>query len=268
MPAKRAEFWVLVSGKGGVGKSVLAVHMARDLSEQGHRVLLLDADLGLANLHVLGNTNPRGSLERVLARAGSLADAITPLTFGPHLLASETGQNLSLLSGPEAAEGLAETLGQLHASYDYVLVDTPRGLSEAALRFCRACDLTLLVTTAEPTSITNSYAWFKQSTLAKPSLPVWVVANQTDDEQLGARFQSLCDRFLGESPRWAGQIPRDPQVPLSVCHQSLLFEENPTSPAWLAIKRLTRHLQSASQDPVPHKHQDVMTGSKPIGRPR
>lgn len=267
MSAKRAEFWVLVSGKGGVGKSVLAVNMARDLSEQGHRVLLLDADIGLANLHVLANEDPRGRLERVLARADSLAEAITPLSFGPHLLASETGQSLSLLSGSDAAEGLAETLGQLHASYDYVLVDTPRGLSDAALRFCRACDRTLLVTSDEPTSITNSYAWFKLATLEQSSFPVWMVANQTDDEQLESRFLGLCDRFLGTSPRWAGKIPRDPHVSRAVSHQRLLFEECPTSPAWLAIKKITRRLKQAT-DPVQAGSADIMTTSRPIGRPR
>lgn len=243
MLGRRAEFWAFVSGKGGVGKSVLALNMAQALSAEGRRVLLLDADLGLANLHVLANVDPGGRLERVLARAESLSEAITPLSFGPHLLAAENGQSVCLLSGADAAEGLAETLGRLHAEYDFVLVDTPRGLTEASLRFCRACDRTLLVTTGEPTALTNSYAWFKVASLEAEPLPVWLIANSTDDPLLHARFISLCERFLGRAPLWAGQVPKDPLVARAVSRQKPLCEEAPQAPAWLAIRQLTQTLQ-------------------------
>lgn len=244
MPTK-AEFWAFVSGKGGVGKSVLALHMGQALSDMGRRVLLLDADLGLANLHVLANVDPSGRLERVLARAESLSEAITALPSGPHLLAAENGQSVCLLSGADAADGLAETLGRLHAEYDYVLVDTPRGMSEASLRFCRACDRTLLVTTDEPTALTNTYAWFKVASLEEQALPVWLLANATDDPHLKSRFIALCERFLGRAPLWAGQVPKDPQVVRAVARQKQLSEQAPGSPAWLAIKQLTRKLTQA-----------------------
>lgn len=267
MPNKRAEFWAFVSGKGGVGKSVLALNMGQALSALGHRVLLLDADLGLANLHVLANVDPGGRLERVLARAESLSEAITPLPFGPHLLAAENGQSVCLLSGTDAAEGLAETLGRLHAEYDYVLVDTPRGLSEASLRFCRACDRTLLVTTDEPTALTNTYAWFKVASLEEQALPVWLIANGTDDPHLQSRFTALCERFLGRAPFWAGQVPRDPQVGRAVARQKPLCEEAPRSPAWLAIKQLTNQLQREGRSPSAGDG-GIMPSSQEAGRTR
>lgn len=264
MANKRAEFWAFVSGKGGVGKSVLALNMAQALSDMGRRVLLLDADLGLANLHVLANVDPGGRLERVLARAESLSEAITPLASGPHLLAAENGQSVCLLSGVDAAEGLAETLGRLHAEYDYVLVDTPRGMSEASLRFCRACDRTLLVTTDEPTALTNTYAWFKVATLEAETLPVWLLANGTDDPHLKTRFLALCDRFLGRSPFWAGQVPRDPHVVRAVSKQKPLSEQA-ESPAWLAIKQLSLEL-ARNQAPAGTGQGGVMPSSRPAGR--
>jgi flagellar biosynthesis protein FlhG len=238
-----SEFWVFVSGKGGVGKSVLALNTARALFEQGKRVLLLDADLGLGNLHVLANVEPHGRLERVLARADDLDEAITPLDFGPDLLASENGQSLCMLAGSDAAEELAETLGLLNSRYDYILVDTPRGISDPGLQFCRACDRIVLVTSDEPTAITNSYAWYKSAMLDGSPPPVWLVANGTSEVTLPDRFSELCRRFLGHAPRWAGSIPYDASVGESVAMQRPLCECSPDSPAWEAIKHLSRILQ-------------------------
>ena len=267
MPSKRALFWAFVSGKGGVGKSMLALHMACVLHLEGRRVLLLDADLGLANLHVLANVDPKGRLERVLGRAESLEQAITTLPCGPHLLAADNGQSLCLLSGSDAAEELAATLGRLHATYDYVLVDTPRGISDAALRFCRACDRTLLVTTAEPTALTNTYAWYKFAMLEDRTLAVSVIANETDDPQLAQRFVALCERSLGVAPAWAGEVPRDPQVVHSVAHQKPLSEAAPLAPAWVAIKKLTRDLQRSGKA-ARDREQSIMPSSRSTDRAR
>lgn len=242
-----AEFWVFVAGKGGVGKSVLMLHAGAALAQAGKRVLLLDADLGLANLHILANVEPRGRLERVLARAERLEDAVTPLPFGPDLLAADNGQNLCLLRGDEATAALAETLGTLTTNYDYILVDTPRGLSEAALQFCRACDLTVLVTTDEPTALTNSYAWYKIATLAEPTLPICVVANRNDDASLESRFGALCTRFLGHRPWWGGLVPDDPAVGESVARQVTLFDRAPDGAYWTAVLGLVRNLQVLTQ---------------------
>jgi flagellar biosynthesis protein FlhG len=245
---RAAQFWVFVSGKGGVGKSILALHMARALAENDRRVLLLDADLGLANLHVLANVEPRGRLERVLVRADELESAVTPLEFGCDLLAADNGRNLCLLAGEEAALELAETLGRLHARYDYILVDTPRGISESALRFCRACDRTYLVTTDEPTSITNTYAWYKVATTDDPELPIWLITNRTQDPTLHRRFTGLCRRFLGRAPLCGGSIPEDPAVARAVAKQMPLFQLDPESPAWRATKNLTlEHQQIESE---------------------
>ena len=250
MAENRAEFWSFVSGKGGVGKSVLALNIARVLFEQGRRVLLLDADLGLANLHVLANAEPAGRLERVLVGADDLTDAITPLGFGPDLLAAETGQSLCMLSGSEAALELAHTLDSVGTRYDYVLVDTPRGVSDASLQFCRACDRTLLVTTDEPTAMMNCYAWYKTAVLSGDDFPIWLVANATSDKTLSRRFRALCRRFVGQAPHWAGMIPRDASVPGAVARQRLLWEFDPDSAAWEATKKIALNIQSFEQEGV------------------
>jgi flagellar biosynthesis protein FlhG len=265
---KFAEFWVFVSGKGGVGKSVLALNMARVISEQGKRVLLLDADLGLANLHVLANVAPNGRLERVLAHAEQLEEAITPLPFGPDLLASENGTSLCMLAGSDATGELAETLGCLNALYDYILVDTPRGISDASLQFCRACDRTLLVTNDEPTAITNTYAWFKMASLESTLFPVWLVANSTSDTAIQDRFNSLCRRFLGRAPEWGGNVPHDPAVRQAVARQTPMCLQEQESPAWDAIKRLTKNIQHAAVTEVTDGSEGKSTDSRASREPR
>jgi flagellar biosynthesis protein FlhG len=259
---KMAEFWVFVAGKGGVGKSVLLLHAGMALAERGARVLLLDADLGLANLHILANAEPKGRLEQVLARAERLENAVTPLTFGPDLLASDNGQNLCLLNAVEATEALAETLGTLTANYDYILVDTPRGLNEAALQFCRVCDLTVLVTTDEPTAVTNSYAWYKTATQTEPTLPICVVANRSDDPSLESRFGSMCSRFLGRRPAWGGQLPEDPAVGRSVAHQQTVFESSPDAPYANAVRQVVGTLQSFTAQRVNTAGTEPRNGQK------
>lgn len=262
MAKKLAQFWVFVAGKGGVGKSVLMLHAGVALSQAGKRVLLLDADLGLANLHILANVEPRGRLERVLARAEKLSEAITPLLCGPDLLAADSGQNICLLHGEEATSALAETLGTLTANYDHILVDTPRGLSEAALQFCRACDLTVLVTTGEPTALTNSYAWYKIATLTQAPFPICVVANQSRDASLEARFGSLCTRFLGHRPAWGGTVPDDPAVAESVARQETVFNRAPRAPYWTAVLSLVRNLQELTNQQVSVGNPVSATGRK------
>jgi len=229
---------------------VLALNMGIALAQGGRRVLLLDTDLGLANLHILANAEPRGRLERVLAGAERWDHAVTPLPWGLDLLAAENGQSLCLMHDNRAGEALATALGNLHAHYDFVLVDTPRGITDAALQFCRACDRTLLVTTDEPTSITNSYAWFKTAGLAGEAFPVWLVANGTDNADLYPRFEHLCARFLGQTPSWGGLIPADRDVARSVSLQQPLFKLSPNGTAWKAIQSLTQRLQQEAPQAV------------------
>jgi flagellar biosynthesis protein FlhG len=245
-----AEFWVFVSGKGGVGKSVLALHMAKALTEHGKRVLLLDTDLGLANLHVLSNVQPNGRLEQVLSGSMKLQDAITSLDCGPDLLAADNGRNVTMLAGVDAAQELAETLGALNTQYDYILVDTPRGITDPSIQFCRACDKTLLVTSPEPTSITNTYAWYKIAHSNGVQIPTWLIANESDDPSLPSRFSDLCQRFLGHAPMWGGSIPHDPSLVQAVLMQRPLFDLCPDSSAWQAIKDITKNLQSVVQETV------------------
>jgi flagellar biosynthesis protein FlhG len=247
MTSHDAEFWVFVAGKGGVGKSVLMFHVAAQLARQHHRVLLLDTDLGLANLHILANVEPRGRLEGVLAGGTDLHEAVTPLPIGCDLLAADNGQNLCLLPGNGAADALARTLGSLTREYDYILVDTPRGLTEAALQFCRACDLTVLVTTEEPTAVTNSYAWYKLATLTAERFPICLVANRSVEPGLKDHFTSLCHRFLGHAPAWAGSVPPDDEVGVAVLRQQAVFTHAPEAPFWRAVKELTLNLQDIAK---------------------
>lgn len=258
MVSERAKFWVLVSAKGGVGKSVTCVHMGYAAAQSGRRVLLLDTDIGLGNLHLLAGVQPKDRLERIMAGACGVDEAITPLARGLDLIAADSGHTLSLLADGEVNQELEEALGELATRYDLIIIDTPRGLSDTAIQFCHACHRTVLLTTSEPTAWANSYAWYKMLMLEHPDLPVWLVANRTSSPDALRAFRRLCTQQIGCAPYWGGVVPEDRLVARAVELQRPLFRLEPASPAWRATERLVERLQ-ATENPCVDEA-DAVTG--------
>lgn len=235
----------VASGKGGVGKTFLAASLAHALARTGRRVLLVDADLGLANLDIqLGVTDHR-HLGRALADGRPLAE----------LVLHDPGTGLDLLLGPSGWRGLAaldgaplerlaEGLSALASGYDATLLDLEAGIGPRTLALCRIAARVLLVVTPEPTALTDGYALVKVGLRRHPGLTV--LANLADAPAQGVEcwrtLVTTCRRFLGLDPPLLGVVRRDPRVADAIGRQVPFLARYPAAPAALDIERIARTL--------------------------
>lgn len=243
-PAARqsARTVAITSGKGGVGKTNLSANLAIQLGLSGVRVVVLDADLGLANTHMLLGATPRYRLDHVMRGECSLRDAATPAAANVDLVAGASDVLDPAFAEPDAAERLAAELGTLDTMADMVLVDTGAGLSSTVLAFVLTVDEVMVVTTPEPTAIADAYATLKVVTRDNPSARLCLVVNMARSEaDAGAaarRLQLVCRRFLGVEVEYLGWVPQDAAVPGAVRAQRPFALAQPGCPASLAVGRI------------------------------
>jgi len=240
---------IAVTGsKGGVGKSNLTLNLAVALGRWGRRVLLVDGDLGLANLDVLLGLVPRHTVEHVVTGEVELGDVLLEGPCGIRLLPAASGlPSLARLDGA-ARQCLLTALSQAAAGVDDVLIDTGAGLGEAALALQLAASRVLLVTTPEPTSLVDAYATLKVLWSADPGKLVELVVNAAQDDEEGRRVHEQIARaakhFLGRAPELLGTVCCDPRVPDAVRRQRSLLELYPDSAAAQAYERIAMRLTS------------------------
>jgi len=232
---------VIGSGKGGVGKSVLAALAAGCLARQGRRVLLLDGAQNLGNLHVLLGVRPRFRLEDLLESGGPVADLVHPVADGVWLVPGDSGARALYALGPADRARLHHRLSALYDDFDVVLVDAGAGL-EAAVRVATMRASRLLVITApEPTALTDAYALIKIVTTQIPDLPVDLLVNRVTDGNEGyeahARLAKATARFLHRDLRRVGDVPEDPALRRAARHTTGLLDSQP-HPAWRAMEEI------------------------------
>ncbi|MFC7473207.1 AAA family ATPase [Dankookia sp. GCM10030260] len=236
----------VASGKGGVGKTVLAIGLAQALAQAGQRVLLADADLGLANVDVQLGLDPQHDVADVLAGRLSAAAAATWHAAGFAILPGRSGSGA--LAGLDAAAvgRLVAALRDATAEFDTVLLDLGAGLDAAVRRLAAAADLLLVVATEEPTSLTDAYAVLKLHRRDRPGAAARVVVNQAADRTGGERtwrtLDRACNRFLGAGVGLAGIVARDARVADSIRHQAPLLTRHPGCPAARDIAALANFL--------------------------
>lgn len=236
---------VVGSGKGGVGKSVLAVMLAADLARAGHRVLLLDGTQNLGNLHVLLGLPAGEGLEMVLDGQCQPRDLIRPVGDRLFLLPAESGgDGLHGLGATDRAR-LHHRLSGLYDQFDVVVIDAPAGI-EGAVRTATMRSTRLLVVTApEPTALTDAYALIKIVTHQVPALPIDVLVNRVIDEAEGqavfTKLATATDRFLRREVRFLGAIPEDPALRQAVRSPGHLVHSR-SDAAWLAVHQAAARL--------------------------
>ena len=195
---ERARVVAFTSGKGGVGKSNLALNVAVAMSQAGARVCLLDANPGLSNIDVLCGLNCYWNLSHVLTGAKSLGDVILKGPAGINVVTGASGL-IELAANERCSAELIEQVAALEAAYDVLLVDAGTGLTETAQRFAAAADVTLLVTTPEPTAIADAYATLKawQGRVAMmPDVLVNRAVSAAQAKQILDRFAQTVETFL------------------------------------------------------------------------
>ncbi|HET7768723.1 MAG TPA: MinD/ParA family protein [Chloroflexota bacterium] len=253
----------VTSGKGGVGKTSLTVNLAVTLAKLGKRVIVLDCDLGTANVDVMLGMHPRYSLQHVLSRQRSLEEVMTVGPHGVRVISGGSGfSELANLSDSRRDE-LLTTFATLEGQADVLLLDTGAGISANVLRFVVAAGEALVVTTPEPTAVTDAYALIKvvsqQSGAAsgqpdpRTDVRLRLVINQAasgaEAQETASNIVNVAQRFLGQRVQFFGSIPADRSVSQAVRAQTPVVDAFPRSPAAQAIDRLARMLLDAPPAP-------------------
>ncbi len=223
----------ILSGKGGVGKSNLALNLAYALGKKQAKVLLIDCDLGLANLDVLMGITPKSNIQSLLDSSVKPEELIVPLAPGLEMLPANSGILDSLEADNALPEMMAEKLDALVRKYDYAILDVGAGISSTALAFGAMALMRLLVITPEPTSLTDSYALVKVLDTTYGMRDYFVLVNQTasvkEEEQAFKRLQAACNHFLEINPTLLGGVRNDTKLADAVRQQKPVLTAFPTS---------------------------------------
>ncbi|HEY7577388.1 MAG TPA: MinD/ParA family protein [Acetobacteraceae bacterium] len=237
----------IASGKGGVGKTWFAITLAHALSRLGRRVLLFDADLGLANVDIQLGLTPRLDLASVISGRASIADVTMRHADGGFaIVAGRSGSGMLSALDPAALERLLDTLRVEAAHYDVVLLDLGAGLELPVRRMSAWAGRLVVLATEEPTSLTDAYAVLKLHAADRPEGDARVVVNQATTRAAGERtfatLERACQTFLGRAPVLAGVVRRDERVRHAIRRQALLLMRFPNSPAAADVETIARLL--------------------------
>ena len=255
---RRASVIAITSGKGGVGKSNVAVNLAIKLSAAGKRVVLLDADLGLANADVLCGIDLPLNLSHVIARRKELSDVMVKAPGGFRLIGGASGLARMADLSDFDRQRIVDALAELEETADIILIDTGAGISPNVLSFTRAADHVLVLTTPEPTAITDAYAVIKVITRAggdghtiaidgggerRVSLLVNQARSPGEARVVHERIAKVARQFLGVSVLDAGYLYADEQVPIAVRKRTPFVLTAPRCPAAHCVTQLAMRLE-------------------------
>lgn len=252
---KKARRIAVISGKGGVGKTVITANLAAALAASGRRILVLDADLGLANLDIILGVDPKNTIQDVLHGACELNAALVKTANGFDLLPAGSGLQDNTVLSKTLADKIEALLEKLDDLYDIILFDAGAGVGDVVLFFANLADSILLVVTPEPTSLMDAYASIKVLKQLYGRNEFLLVVNQADPEdpnQIGnfvtSRLKSVLSKFVdADQPSQVclnliGSLPLDPEIPLSIRNRQLLSETNPFSASVYCMNTLADSL--------------------------
>lgn len=250
----RGHIIAVTSGKGGVGKTFVSANLAAALTRHGLKALVLDADLGLANLDVVLNLYPKVTLHDVFTGRSTLEEAILPAPGGYSVLLAGSGMIEYSRLTPEIRQQFTHTIETLAPRYDIVLLDTGAGISDVVLFSVSMATEVLVIATPEPTSLTDAYAAIKVLAIQQKRQQIRLAINQAarpgDGRAITGQLQQVLNRFVstasGEPLRLThlGDIPSDPAVREAVMRRQLLLQSMPGAPASLAMAQLANKIKA------------------------
>ncbi len=243
----------VASGKGGVGKTWFSVTLAHALTKMGKKVLLFDGDLGLANVDVQLGLMPKRDLNDVIRGRLGLDKVIQHYDEGGFdIIAGRSGQaSLSSLPSQRLAH-LRDQLIEVSANYDIVIADLGAGVDRTVRMLSATALRTVLITTDEPTSLTDAYAFIKLGNAAGMSKNISIVVNQAPTEMEGEKtYKTLlkaCSNFLRLKPPLAGMVRHDPKVKETIRHQTPILIRSPNTQAASDVEAIAKHVWKSVAD--------------------
>lgn len=256
---RKTRVLVVTSGKGGVGKSTLALNLALNLCARGKKVVLMDADLGLANLDIMLGLVPQYNLHHLILGKKSLKDITITGPYGLKIIPGGSGINeLANLESDELKRIIAE-LGKLDGQFDYMIIDTGAGISKNVITFVLAANEVLVITTPEPTAITDAYGIVKSIARKSQAINLYLVVNRVASNSEGImvaeKFKLVCQKFLELSITPLGHIVDEPLVGEGIRRQQPFITLFPKTAASNNINTITERLLSDD-----HKQMDSPDG--------
>ena len=223
--SKHSSIISITGGKGGVGKTISSIHLAIITARLGYKTLLIDGDMGLANVDIVLGIHPKYNIADVIEKDLSIEDIIVKNQLGIDILPSGSGiQELTSISYVNKLQ-LLDKIEELETSYDYIFIDTAAGISDNVVFFNGCSDTCIIVVTGEPHSIADAYSSIKVISSKFNKKNFYVIVNMVDSESEGdmvfSRLNSVSEKFLGFSLVHLGSVPRDPQLQQAILKQSV-----------------------------------------------
>ncbi|HPL62622.1 MAG TPA: MinD/ParA family protein [Syntrophales bacterium] len=235
----------ITSGKGGVGKTLIACNLATILAGQGRKILVADCDLGLANIDIMLGLRPRRNLKDVIYGDADIRDIVVPTKGGFDLIPASSGVR-------EMAQLILERIDVIKAkirslrNYDLILLDTGAGISEVVLQFNLLADRNIVVINRELTSLTDAYAMIKTmyQVFDRDSLDIIVnsAAGEEEGREIFGRISSICKKFLNVRLTYLGHVLQDPVIPKSILKQEIAVLASPRSKIAANFAQIARAL--------------------------
>lgn len=245
MPHKR-NIIAVASGKGGVGKTWFSITLAHALARAGRKALLFDGDLGLANVDVQLGVTPERDLAGVIAGEATLAQAATRYEGGFDIIAGRSGSGSLATLPASRLLGLRTELHLFSQNYDWVVLDLGAGIERTVRLLTAQSRACLVITTDEPTSITDAYAYIKVTAMERLAENIQIVVNMASNQREGERVYGTllraCREFLKIEPPLAGIVRRDDHVKDSIRRQTSLLTRHPGAEAALDVEAIAERL--------------------------
>lgn len=248
---KDTKVLAVVSGKGGVGKSNFSINFALALTKVGKKVVLFDLDIGMANVDILMGVSSKFTIVDMIERELSIWDIIEKGPEQLSFIAGGTGLSSMFQLNPRKLSRFLQQLELINGNYDYIIFDMGAGVSNDSLHFILSANEVFVVTTPEPTSITDAYAIVKYIQLKDQDIPIRLLVNRIDSQSEGKKtFENLklvTHQFLQKEINLLGYIPNDPIVLKAVKAQKPFLLYAPSSKPSQAVKEIANHFLGGKQ---------------------